>query len=41
MYYEHIVIEMKSLDGTNQSAVSVTAVHAWFSNDIGHSDEPP
>jgi hypothetical protein len=33
---EHIVIEMKSLNRTDQRAVSVTAVYAWFCNDVRH-----
>jgi hypothetical protein len=35
---QHVIVEMKSLDGTDQGTVSVTAVHTWFCNDVSHSD---
>ena len=38
VYPKHVVIEMESLNGTDQSAVSISAVHAWFCNDISHPD---
>jgi hypothetical protein len=35
---QHIVVEVKGLNGTNQRTVSVAAVHTWFCNDVSHSD---
>ena len=34
--YEHVVVEMKSFNGTNKRAVSVTTVNARVSHDVGH-----
>src|ERR1044071_4135319 len=34
--HEHVVVEMKSLNGTDKRAVSVTTVNARFSHDVGH-----
>jgi hypothetical protein len=35
---QHVVIEVKSLNGTNKGAVSVATVNARFCNDVCHSD---
>jgi hypothetical protein len=35
---QHIIIEVKSLNWTNQSTVSVTTVNTGFCNDVSHSD---
>src|SRR6185436_4166199 len=34
--HQHVVVEMKSLHGTNKRAVSVTTVNARVSHDVGH-----
>jgi hypothetical protein len=36
---QHVVIEMKSLNGTDERAVSVATVNARFGNDVSHSDK--
>lgn len=35
---QHIIIEVKSLDGTDEGTVSVAAVHAGLGNGVRHSD---
>jgi hypothetical protein len=35
---QHIVIEVKSLNGTDECTISVAAVHTGFGNDVSHSD---
>jgi hypothetical protein len=36
MNNQHIVIEMESFNGANERTISVTTIHAWFSNDVSH-----
>src|SRR5215217_7688162 len=36
MDHEHVVVQMKSLNGTDKRAVSVATVNARFSDDVGH-----
>jgi hypothetical protein len=35
---QHIIVKMKSFNGTDESTVSVAAVHTGFSNHVCHSD---
>ena len=35
---QHIVIKMKSFDGTDECTISVAAVHTGLGNDVSHSD---
>jgi hypothetical protein len=35
---QHVVIEMKGLNGTDKGTVSVATVNARFCNDVSHSD---
>jgi hypothetical protein len=35
---QHVVIEVKSLNGTDKGTVSVATVNAGFCNDVSHSD---
>lgn len=34
---QHVVIEMKGFNRTNERAIGVAAVYTGFSNDVGHS----
>jgi hypothetical protein len=35
---QHVVVEVKSFDRTNESTVSIATVHTGFCNDVSHSD---
>src|SRR5438874_831561 len=37
MNYQHVIVQMKSLDGTNQRAVRVTTINARLGNNVSHS----
>src|SRR5438105_8682614 len=37
MNYQHVIVEMKCIDRTNQGAVSVTTINARFCDYVRHS----
>src|SRR5215204_3450126 len=36
MNHQHVVIEMKRLNGTDKRAIGVATVDAWFGHHVGH-----
>jgi hypothetical protein len=36
--HEHVIVEVESLDGTNQGTVSIAAINTRFGYNVGHSE---